>query len=97
MEKIMIVVSVSEPRTFKGNDGSDVKVVGVTLSDGINTIHAETIDKKAQALIDHPVPAGSLVNADITFSVSIVKTQDGKEFPRQNVRLNAWGVIVSPS
>lgn len=97
MEKIMIVASVSEARSFKGNDGNDIKVVGVTLSDGINTVYAEAIDKKAQLLLDHPVPVGSLINADITFSVSQVKTQDGKEFLRQNVRLNSWGLIVSPS
>lgn len=97
MEKLMIVVSTSKARSFKGSDGNDVKVVGLTLSDGINTIYAEAIDKKAQLLLDHPVPSGSLLNVDISFSVSTVKNKEGKEFPLQNIRLNSWGTIVSPS
>ena len=96
MEKIMTVASVSEVREFKGNDGNMVKVIDVTLSDGINTIIASAVDKKAQHIIDHPIAIGALVQADFTFSVSVVKTEKG-EFPTQRVRLNAYGVIVSPT
>lgn len=93
---MMILVSTSEVRTFKGNDGTDIKAIDVTLTDGINTIVAGAVDKKAQQLLDHPIPAGSLVNVDLTFTVSAVKTNDGKEFPRQNVRLNNFSSLANP-
>ena len=96
MEKLMIVTSVSEAREFKGNDGSMVKAIDVTLSDGINTIIASAADKRAQRIIDHPLAIGSLLNVDLTFSIVNVKSEKG-EFASQRVRLNDFGVIVSPS
>lgn len=96
MEKLMILVALSEVRTFRGNDGADVKAIDVTLSDGINTIIAGAIEKRAQQLIDHPIKAGALVNVDLSFSVSNIKTNDGKEFPRQNVRINQIAALVNP-
>lgn len=95
MEKLMIVTSVSEVREFTGNDGSKVKALDITLSDGINTIVAGATDKRAQRIIDHPIKIGSLLNVDLTFSIVNVKSDKG-EFASQRVRLNDFGVIVAP-
>lgn len=94
MEKMMIVVSQAAAREFQGNDGT-VKVVDLNLSDGINQFLASAYDKQAQRLIDQPLPAGSLITADLQFSVRNFKTDKG-EFASQQVRLTAFGVIVKP-
>ena len=96
MEKMMILVSVSEPRTFKGTDGNDVKAIDLVLSDGVNSITTSAIDKKAQRIIDHPLNIGSMLNVDFTLYTNTVKNDKG-EFVTQKVRLNDFGVIVSAS
>lgn len=94
MEKMVIVVSQATAREFQGNDGT-VKVVDLTLSDGINQFLASAFDKQAQRLIDTPLAPGSLINADLQFSIRNYKTEKG-EFASQQVRLVAFGVIVNP-
>lgn len=95
MEKLMIVTSISEVREFKGNDGSPVKAVDLTLSDGINTIIASAVDKKAQRIIDHPIPLGSLIFTVLNFNVVNVKTEKG-EFVSQRVKLVEFGILANP-
>lgn len=94
MEKMLIVVSQAAAREFQGSDGT-VKVVDLNLSDGINQFLVSAFDKQAQRLIDNPLSAGSLINADLQFSVRNYKTEKG-EFASQQVRLAAYGVIVNP-
>lgn len=94
MEKILIVVSVSEQREFQSKDGENVKALDVTLSDGLNTFIASAVDKRAQQMIDHPVKPGSLINADLTFNVTSVKSERG-EFPTQRVSLRSYSVLIA--
>lgn len=91
---MLIVVSQAAAREFQGSDGT-VKVVDLNLSDGINQFLVSAFDKQAQRLIDNPLAAGSLINADLQFSVRNYKTEKG-EFTSQQVRLAAYGVIVNP-
>ena len=95
MEKIMIVTSVSEAREFTGNDGSKIKAMDITLSDGVNSIVASAVDKRAQRIIENPIKIGSLLNVDLTFYIQNVKSDKG-EFASQRVRLNDFGIIVAP-
>lgn len=92
----MFVTSQAEAREFEATQNGQtikVKAVDVTLSDGINTIVASAYDKKAQQLIDHPLKAGTFLNADLTFSVRKTKNEKG-EWSVQQVRLNNYGVIA---
>lgn len=91
---MFIVTSQSEAREF-GSDSEKIKAVDVTLSDGINTIVCTAFDKKAQQLVDHPLKAGCMINADLSFTVRTVKNDKG-EWPVQQVRLNNFGVLVDP-
>ena len=92
MEKILIVASASEPREFNGQDGNPVKAVDLVLTDGINTFVASAVDRVAQRLIDKPLPAGTLVNANLEFKVRVVD-KDGRQFSVQQVSLKEIGAM----
>lgn len=93
---MLVFVSQSEAREFKSTTSGKeetVKVVEVTLGNGLNLFTASAFDKQAQRLIDHPVNAGALVVADLIFSVRTAKTEKG-EFPVQQVRLANYSVLT---
>lgn len=94
MEKLVIVVSQAAAREFQGNDGP-VTAVDLNLSDGLNQFLVTAYDKTALRLAKDPLPVGSLINAEMQFSVRNVKTEKG-EFANQQVRLSNYGVIVKP-
>lgn len=93
MEKLMFVIRQESARSFKSSNGDEVKAVDLALSDGVNEMVATAYDKRAQQLIDHPLPQGALINADITFSIRTVKTEKGQEFAQTQVRLNGYGLF----
>ena len=98
MEKLFFVTKQETPREFTSNQGGEkIKAVDLHLSDGINQCVATAYDKKAQQLIDHPLGAGTLINADITLSIRPVKTQKGEEFSQTQVRLNNYGLFGAVS
>lgn len=92
-----MVVSQATAREFQGTSNgqpSTVKVVDVTLSDGINQFICSAFDKLAQRLIDHPLKTNAFINADLQFSVRTGKTEKGTEFAVQQVRLANYGIIA---
>lgn len=99
MELLLVVVSQAAPREFassQNGQNTTVKCVEVTLNDGINEYIASAFAEKAQKLIDHPLKAGAFIRGSLSFNVRVAKTNDGKEWPVQQVRLNNWGVISEP-
>ena len=99
MERLLIVKSLSQVREFESTDNGQkvkIKAIDLTLTDEINTFVASAYDKKAQQIIDNALPEGTLINADLSFTVRKVKTEKGIEFDQQQVRLNSYGVIVKP-
>ena len=99
MEKLLMVVSQATAREFQGTSNgqpSTVKVVDVTLSDGINQFLVSAFDKQAQRLIDEPLKAGGMINADLQFSIRKSKNEKGVETSWQHVRLANYGIIVNP-
>lgn len=92
----MFVIRQESARSFKSSNGEEVKAVDLLLSDSVNELVATAYDKRAQQLIDHPLPQGALINADITFSVRTVKTEKG-EFSQTQVRLNNYGLFGTAS
>ena len=95
---MFFVTKQETAREFSSNQGGEkIKAVDLQLSDGINQLVATAYDKKAQQLIDHPLAVGTLINADITLSVRMVKTKDDKEFPQTQVRLNNYGLFGAMS
>lgn len=98
MIETLIVSSQSPVREFDSVEKGQsvkIKVVDVVLTDNINSFVASAFDKTAQRIQDNPLKVGSLIKADLGFSVRTVKTEKG-EFMSQNVRLNNFGIIVEP-
>ena len=92
MQGMFILSAQAEPRTFKvTKDGQEttVKVIDVTLTNGIDTLLASAFDQQAQRLIDNPVTVGSTLMCDI--SLSIKTSKEDKAF--QSVRLNNFAVL----
>ena len=98
MEKMLLVVSQGATREFdstKNGQTTKVKALDLELTDKVNTFIIGVAGDKANQLHDHPLKAGTLINADLSFYKKMVKTEKG-EFPQQQVRLNNYGVIVEP-
>lgn len=92
MQGMFILSAQAEPRTFKATkDGQEttVKVIDLTLTNGIDTLLASAFDQQAQRLIDNPVALGSTLMCDI--SLSIKTTKEEKAF--QSVRLSNFAVL----
>ena len=62
------------------------------LSDGINTIAGETVGNYAEAAQQLKLKVGGWVQVSLEFSVNDRKTQDGREFKAQRVRI----INISP-
>lgn len=95
MQGMFILSAQAEPRTFKvTKDGQEttVKVIDLTLTNGIDTLLASAFDQWAQRLIDMPVEIGSTLMCDISFSIKTTKEE--KAF--QSVRLNNFAVLYGP-
>lgn len=99
MEKLVIINSVSPAREFASTQNgqvSNVKCIDVTFTDGLNNFVATAFNSVAQQIIDHPIKMGTLVSADLSFSVRTGKNDKGQEWYAQQVRLNNYSVIVEP-
>lgn len=57
------------------------------LSDGINTIAGETVGNYAEAAQQLKLKVGGWVQVSLEFSVNDRKTQDGRDFKAQRVRI----------
>ena len=57
------------------------------LSDGINTIAGETVGNYAEAAQQLKLKVGGWVQVSLEFSVNDRKTQEGREFKAQRVRI----------
>ena len=57
------------------------------LSDGINTIAGETVGNYAEAAQQLKLKVGGWVQVSLEFSVNDRKTQDGRNFKAQRVRI----------
>ena len=62
------------------------------LSDGINTIAGETVGNYAEAAQQLKLKVGGWVQVSLEFSVNDRKTQDGRDFKAQRVRI----INISP-
>lgn len=99
MEQLVIIKSVSPAREFASTQNgqtTNVKCIDVVLGDGLNNFVATAFHSIAQQIIDHPLPIGALVNADLSFSVRTAKNDKGQEWLSQQVRLNNYAVLVEP-
>lgn len=57
------------------------------LSDGINTIAGETVGNYAEAAQQLKLKVGGWVQVSLEFAVNDRKTQDGRDFKAQRVRI----------
>lgn len=92
MQGMFILSAQAEARAFKvTKDGQEttVKVIDLTLTNGIDTLLASCFDQQAQRLLDFPVALGSTLMCDI--SLSIKTSKEDKAF--QSVRLNNFTVL----
>ena len=62
------------------------------LSDGINTIAGEAVGNFAEAASQLKLKVGGWVQVSLEFSVNDRKTQDGRDFKAQRVRI----INISP-
>ena len=77
---------------FSGRSGENLRTaqeVGQpdVLSDGINTIAGETVGNYAEAAQQLKLKVGGWVQVSLEFSVNDRKTQDGRDFKAQRVRI----------
>ncbi len=70
------------------------------LSDGINTMVAETTGNYAKAVQQLKLKVGGYVQVNLEFAVREAKTKEGKEFNSQKVRITniapLWGHEEAP-
>lgn len=98
MEILATVVQQFPAREFASSqDGQNktVKCVELKLCDGLNTYIVSAFAERAQSLIDHPIKEGSFVRANLSFSVRNAKSNDGKEWMFQQVRLDGISTIFA--
>ena len=79
MEQIQVTNQKGQPDVLK--------VQTYVLSDGANTIAAETVGNYAEAAQQLKLKVGGWVHVSLEFTVNDRKTQDGRKFKAQRVRI----------
>ena len=84
MEQIQVTNRQGQPDVLK--------LQTYVLSDGINTIAGEAVGNFAEAAQQLKLKVGGWVQVSLEFSVNDRKTQDGRDFKAQRVRI----INISP-
>ena len=79
LEEISVTNQTGQPDVLKKQT--------YVLSDGINTIAGETVGNFAEAAQQLKLKVGGWVQVSLEFSVNDRKTQDGRDFKAQRVRI----------
>ena len=75
------------PTTNQNGQSDTLKVQTYVLSDGANTIAAETVGNYAEAAQQLKLKVGGWVHVSLEFSVNDRTTKEGREFKAQRVRI----------
>ena len=75
--------------SFTGSDGKPVTscAQGFVLTDGCNTLYAETSGNYAKAVLALKLAAGQVVTAQLEFSMRDYQTKDGETRYETKVRI----------
>ena len=87
---------VQPARTFQSTTNgmpTDVKALGVMLTDGRNTIYAEAYREKAEAIEGLRLMKGDLVQVHLSVAAR-AKTKDGATFYSNNVSIDALQLLT---
>ena len=96
MTRIYQVEEVTGERTFESTSNgvpSEVKVIGVKLTDGKNTLYAEAYRERAEQVKKLNLKEGDIVQLQLNTSVK-QNTKDGVTFYGNNVTIDSCLVLL---
>ena len=96
MTRIFQVEEMTGERTFESTSNgvpSEVKVIGVKLTDGKNTLYAEAYRERAEQVKKLNLKEGDIVQLQLNTSVK-QSTKDGVTFYGNNVTIDSCLVLL---
>lgn len=96
MTRIYQVEEVTGERTFESTSNgvpSEVKVIGMKLTDGKNTLYAEAYRERAEQVKKLNLKEGDIVQLQLNTSVK-QNTKDGVTFYGNNVTIDSCLVLL---
>ena len=99
MTRIFSVEEMTGERTFDSTTNgvpSEVKVIGVKLTDGKNTLYAEAYRERAELVKNLNLQKGDIVQLQLNTSVK-QNTKDGVTFYGNNVTIDTCLLLVRNS
>ena len=99
MTRIFQVEEMTGERTFDSTTNgvpSEVKVIGVKLTDGKNTLYAEAYRERAEQIKKLDLQEGDIVQLQLNTSVK-QNTKDGVTFYGNNVTIDSCMVLLRSS
>ena len=96
MTRIFQVEEMTGERTFDSTTNgvpSEVKVIGVKLTDGKNTLYAEAYRERAEQIKKLDLQEGDIVQLQLNTSVK-QNTKDGVTFYGNNVTIDSCLVLL---
>ena len=99
MTRIYQVEEVTGERTFESTSNgvpSEVKVIGMKLTDGRNSLYAEAYRERAEQIKKLDLQEGDIVQLQLNTSIK-QNTKDGVTFYGNNVTIDSCMVLLRSS